>query len=105
MAWSTREAASSFRQSLKDPDMDSISYWLTRLEPLIDDESSSGTIIVFANRTGVEEGEEEAVYVGTSAVIGIQAGVVSLYGLLSRGEEQLLVVDTSKNPSKRISFV
>lgn len=39
-------------------------------------------------------------YAGTSAVIGIDAGEMILYGRLGRGEEELLVVDTSRPRGK-----
>jgi protein N-terminal amidase len=54
---------------------------------------------VFANRTGIEE---EAVYAGISAVLGIQAGEVKVYGILGRGEKERLVVDTNKRPQTKL---
>jgi hypothetical protein len=70
------------------------------LESLIRAEDEGEIIIVLANRTGVEG---EAVYAGTSAVLGIQAGEVKLYGVLGRGERELLVVDTSRrSQAKRV---
>jgi len=52
-------------------------------------------IVVLANRCGVED---EAVYAGSSAVLGIKSGEVRVYGMLGRGEKELLVVDTSRAP-------
>jgi protein N-terminal amidase len=79
--------------------METLSYWLARIEPLIRAETEGEIIVVFANRTGIEE---EAVYAGTSAVLGIQAGEVKVYGILGRGEKELLVVDTSKRPQAKL---
>lgn len=79
--------------------METLSYWLSRLEPLIRAEDEEEIIVVLANRTGVED---DAVYAGTSAVIGIQDGEVSVYGILGRGEKELLVVDTSLPPTAKI---
>lgn len=79
--------------------METLSYWLARIEPLIRAETEGEIIVVFANRTGTEE---EAVYAGTSAVLGIQAGEVKVYGILGRGEKELLVVDTSKRPQAKL---
>ncbi|KAH9909628.1 carbon-nitrogen hydrolase [Xylariomycetidae sp. FL2044] len=93
MAWLTREDAQSFSCQPKEPDMDTLTYWVGRLEPLIRAETEDEIIVIFANRTGIED---DAVYAGTSAVIGIQHGEVTVYGLLGRGEKDLLVVDTSK---------
>ncbi|KAH8767969.1 carbon-nitrogen hydrolase [Hyaloscypha finlandica] len=99
MAWLTRENARSYSRCPKDPDMDTLSYWLARLEPLIRAETEGELICVFANRSGTEE---EAVYAGTSAVLGIHAGEVKVYGILGRGEKELLVVDTNKRPQAKL---
>jgi protein N-terminal amidase len=79
--------------------METLSYWLARMEPIIRAETEGEIICVFANRTGTEE---EAVYAGTSAVLGIHAGEVKVYGILGRGERELLVVDTNKRPQAKL---
>jgi len=99
MAWLTREDARSYSRKPKEPDMDTLSYWLARLEPIIRAETEGEIIVVMANRTGTEE---EAVYAGTSAVLGIHAGEVKVYGILGRGEKELLVVDTKKRPQAKL---
>ncbi|KAK9770424.1 putative CN hydrolase domain-containing protein [Seiridium cardinale] len=101
MAWLTREDARHFSRTPKEPDMETMTYWIKRLEPLIRAETDEEIIVIFANRTGTEE---EAVYAGTSAVIGIQHGEVSVYGLLGRGEKELLVVDTSLPPFAKLVY-
>ena len=73
--------------------MGTVSYWLARIEPLVRAETKGEIIVVYANRTGIEE---EAVYAGTSAMLGIQAGEIKAYRILGRREKELLVVDTSK---------
>ncbi|TDZ32830.1 Protein N-terminal amidase [Colletotrichum trifolii] len=75
MAWMTREDGRMFSRMPNEPDMDTLTYWVTRLEPLIRAEKKEEIIIVFCNRTGIED---DAVYAGTSAVIGIQDGEVKL---------------------------
>lgn len=75
--------------------MDTLAYWLTRLEPVIRADNEDEIIVVFANRTGTED---EAVYAGTSAVLGIKNGEVCVYGILGRGDKELLVVDTDQAP-------
>ncbi|APA08298.1 hypothetical protein SS1G_13215 [Sclerotinia sclerotiorum 1980 UF-70] len=99
MAWLTREDQISFGLLAKEPDMKTISYWITRLEPIIRAETDEEIIIVLANRCGTEG---EATYAGTSAVLGIRDGEVSVYGILGRGEEELLVVDTDEIPRAKI---
>ncbi|TAQ86292.1 hypothetical protein B7494_g5393 [Chlorociboria aeruginascens] len=99
MAWLTREDARSFSRAPKEPDMETLSYWLARLEPVIRAETEGEIIIVLANRTGTED---EAVYAGTSCVLGIQAGEVRVYGILGRGEKELLVVQTDERPKAKL---
>lgn len=79
--------------------METLAYWLGRLEPLIRAEAAGEIIVVFANRCGTEE---EVVYAGTSAVVGINNGEVKVYGLLGRGEKELLVVDTDERPQAKL---
>ncbi|KAF3811270.1 Protein N-terminal amidase [Colletotrichum gloeosporioides] len=98
MAWMTREDGRMFSRMPNEPDMDTLTYWVTRLEPLIRSENEDEIIVVFCNRTGTED---EVVYAGTSAVVGIQDGEVKIYGVLGRGEKELLVVDTNNPPSLR----
>jgi hypothetical protein len=99
MAWLTGESKSSYCQTPKSPDMEQLSHWLTRLEPVIRAETEGEIVVVLANRTGAED---EAVYAGTSAVLGIHAGEVKVYGILGRWENELLVVDTSKRPCAKL---
>ncbi|TVY84301.1 Protein N-terminal amidase [Lachnellula suecica] len=99
MAWLTREDARSFSRLPKDPDMETLSYWLARLEPIIRAESVGEVIVVMANRCGTED---DVVYAGTSTVLGINDGEVKVYGILGRGEKELLVVDTSENPQAKL---
>lgn len=81
MAWLTREECKDFTRMPNEPDMETLTYWIQRLEPVIRDESGEEIIVVFCNRTGMEG---NAVYAGTSAVVGIQEGEVKVYGLLGR---------------------
>lgn len=79
--------------------MDTLSYWLARLKPLIQADDPREVVVVLANRTGVED---DAVYAGTTAVIGVESGDVKLYGILGRGEQKLLMVDTSNHRGKLV---
>ncbi|KAM5342552.1 hypothetical protein ACJ41O_013518 [Fusarium nematophilum] len=101
MAWMTREDQSQFSQMPYEPDMETLTYWVTRLEPLIRADTKDEIIIVFCNRAG---SEDEVVYAGTSAVIGIQEGEVRVYGLLGRGQKDLLVVDTNNPPQAKLVY-
>ncbi|KAH8821719.1 carbon-nitrogen hydrolase [Xylogone sp. PMI_703] len=99
MAWLTYDGPEVQREYPDKPDMHTLSYWLRRLEPVIRGDTEGEIIVVFANRTGVED---NAVYAGTSNVLGIDAGEVKVYGILGRGERELLVVDTNEEPQARL---
>ncbi|KAF3770663.1 carbon-nitrogen hydrolase [Cryphonectria parasitica EP155] len=99
MAWITGDDCEHFTQFPGEPDMEALAYWAQRLEPVIRDESRDEIVIVFCNRTGIEG---DAVYSGTSAVIGIHQGEVNVYGLLGRGVKDLLVVDTDDPPLAKL---
>ncbi|KAK2072559.1 hypothetical protein P8C59_006906 [Phyllachora maydis] len=99
MAWVSREERSSFTRTPEEPDMETLTYWVQRLEPVIRAERENEMIVVFCNRCGVED---DAVYSGTSAVLGIRGGEVSVYGLLGRGVQEMLVVDTGDAPFAKL---
>jgi len=101
MAWLTHEDAQSFHRIPDEPDMETLTYWLARLEPIIRKNTEGEVIVVLANRTGVEE---ETVYAGTSCVLGIHQGEVTVYGVLGRGEKELLVVDTDEPSQTNLVF-
>lgn len=100
MAWLTREEPRQFSRMPQEPDMDTLTYWVTRLEPVIRADGEE-IIFVFCNRTGIEG---DAVYAGTSAVVGIKDGEVHVYGLLGRGDKELLIVDTDKPPFAKLVY-
>ncbi|KAG5916711.1 hypothetical protein E4U42_007545 [Claviceps africana] len=101
MAWLTSESPETFNDTPEEPDMQTLMYWIGRLEPIIRVESIQESIIVFANRCG---SENEVTYSGTSSVVGIKSGEVHVYGMLGRGLSDLLVVDTSKPPLAKLVY-
>lgn len=101
MAWMTREDTRLFSRTPNEPDMETLTYWVSRLEPLIRSENQEEIIVVFCNRSGIEG---DVVYAGTSAVIGVKDGEVNVYGILGRGEKDLLVVDTDKSPCAKLVY-
>ncbi|AEO56128.1 hypothetical protein MYCTH_2090061 [Thermothelomyces thermophilus ATCC 42464] len=100
-AWLTNDERTGFLACPDAPDLYTLTYWAQRLEPVIRTGASEETVVVFANRSGVED---EATYAGTSTVLGIRDGQVSVYGILGRGVEELLVVDTDKPPLGRLVY-
>ena len=100
MAWQTHRDPKLFSRTPKEPDLETLVYWVQRLEPLIRAETEEEIIVVFCNRTGFEG---DATYTGTSAVIGIKKGQVFVYGVLGRQEQGLLLVDTSLPPKSKLT--
>jgi len=99
MAWLTQEDSATFTPFTQEPDMETISYWIQRLEPVIRKGQKDEIIVVFCNRCGIED---DVVYAGTSAVVGIKNGEVSVYGLLGRGVKELLIVNTDRPPFAKL---
>ena len=100
MAWQTHQNTNVFNRSPQEPDLETLVYWVQRLEPLIRAENEEEIIVVFCNRTGTED---DATYTGTSAVIGVKQGEVLVYGVLGRGENNLLIVDTDLPPRSKLT--
>ncbi|KAL8348702.1 hypothetical protein RB601_002313 [Gaeumannomyces tritici] len=99
MAWSTLDSRETYCSRPYEPDMATLEYWAQRMEPLIRAEREDEIILIFANRCGIED---DALYAGTSAVMGIQDGEVKVYGVLGRGVKKLLVVDTDDGPFAKL---
>ena len=112
MAWLTTlgEEELCGEEVKAEPDWGTVGYWVGRVEPLVNRRGNEGEdgderrggedgekVVVFANRSGVEEGN--ARYAGSSCVIGVggegnAGGRVRVWGVMGRGVEGLLVVDT-----------
>ncbi|OIW30393.1 carbon-nitrogen hydrolase [Coniochaeta ligniaria NRRL 30616] len=95
MSWVTGQDSREFSRTLAEPDMETLTYWVQRLEPLIAAELDKEIIVIFCNRCGQEA---ESLYAGTSAIVGIKGGEVSVYALAGRGTKEFLMADTS-NPA------
>lgn len=82
MAWTKAEPGSGFRE-----DLESIKYWLMRLSPVL--QSPKRTLFIACNRTG---SEDETSYQGSSCVVLIDHGKLTILGKLGL-EEGVLIVD------------
>lgn len=95
MAWLSSELCpfdvSPDNADSQNPDMPTLAYWIERLRPVVDGESE--VVVVFANRAGVEGA---SVYAGSSCVMKLGGGRVALWGVVGKGEERCLVVDTDE---------
>jgi len=94
MAWLSQELRAEDVQGedANNPDLKTLSYWVERFGPLIEAEGE-GTILVMANRCGVEG---EVCYAGTSTVMQASGGEVKMWDICGKGEERCLVVDTEE---------
>lgn len=101
LAWPTSQDAHFFRQAPREPDMETLMYWMARLGPIIHRQTDEETIVVFANRTGIDG---KITYAGTSAVLGIRDGEVNVYGILGRSDREVLVVDTNQEPLGKLVY-
>lgn len=93
MAWLTNIPASSLKSAPGEPDLDTLGYWLERLQPLVEGVGKE-VIVVVANRCGEEEPDVR--YAGTSWVGKVGDGKAGIWEMVGRGEEGLVVGDMDK---------
>ncbi|MCJ1470635.1 Carbon-nitrogen hydrolase [Pseudocyphellaria aurata] len=94
MAWLTEQPSSSLIHEAERPDLETMGYWCSRLQPLID--HPTDVIVVIANRCGEEP--PQARYAGTSWIGRVGQGRIEAWGMLGRGEENVLVADLTQTP-------
>ncbi|KAF2755941.1 carbon-nitrogen hydrolase [Pseudovirgaria hyperparasitica] len=94
-AFITHLTTEALAEEPKLPDDGTLSYWLARMDPIRTATQNDRVTLVFANRCGSEGGTN---YAGSSAVIRIEGGKVSILDMLGRNEEKLMVVDTDGPP-------
>lgn len=99
MAWLCHLTPEELAQEPGQPDIATVAYWVERFQPIVDAKSEKAVFVVMANRCGVEKG---VCYAGSSTVIKIQGGVVSLFETCGKSEEKCLVVDTSLQPKFQV---
>ncbi|KAF2638975.1 carbon-nitrogen hydrolase [Massarina eburnea CBS 473.64] len=97
MAWLCHLSPEELVQEPNNPDVATIAYWVERFQPLVEKskEVEGVTYVVLANRSGVEKG---VCYAGSSTVMKIEAGGVSLFQTAGKSEEKCLVVDLNERP-------
>ena len=103
MAWLTNLDALALGQEMENPDLDTLSYWVERLHPLV--MADKKVLLVCANRCGHEPGrnpsdpnaKDGVRYAGSSCVGLVGREEVKLWGILGRGQEGILVVDTAED--------
>lgn len=95
MAWSSvsMENVEGKEELGGDPDVKTLAYWVERFKAVVDGDRE--VLVVLGNRSGAES---DVLYAGSSLVAKMGRGMVSMWDILGRGEERLLVVDTDERP-------
>lgn len=94
MAWSSLNLTlQDVRELASKPDLETLSYWINRFRPLKEVSENSPVILVMGNRCGVEH---DTIYAGTSTVLRMSGEKIELWGILGKGQESCLVVDTAE---------
>jgi protein N-terminal amidase len=99
MAWLTNLSPEELFDKPDAPDVATISYWLERFAPIVESRSDTPVYVVLANRCGMEK---TVCYAGSTTVMKIHQGVVSLFETCGKGEERCLVVDLSERPKFQV---
>lgn len=94
MAWSSLELTpENIQTHASKPDLLTLSYWVSRFNPLQLHDVAMPVILVLGNRCG---SENDTTYAGTSTVMRMAGNEIHIWAVLGRGEERCLVVDTDK---------
>ena len=110
MAWLSNSNSSAPMRGKADPDVDTLSYWIERLRPLV--MADKEVLVVCANRCGWEPGRNPAApdlsggvrYAGSSWMGKVGKNRVRIWDIMDREQEDLLVVDTAEEPKWNISM-
>lgn len=99
MAWLCHLTPTELAQDPGQPDVATVAYWVERFQPLVEAQAEKPVYIIMANRCGMEKG---VCYAGSSTVIRIEKGVVSLHETAGKSEEKCLVVDLAERPKFQV---
>lgn len=95
MAWLTHKTSSELLESPGDPDLETLSYWIERMVPLVKNHECE-IVVVVANRCGEEPIDTR--YAGTSWIGRVGFGKVKIWDTAGKAEEKLLLIDTDQDP-------
>jgi protein N-terminal amidase len=99
MAWLCHLTPTELADEPSQPDVATVAYWVERFQPLVDAKTERPIYVILANRCGMEKG---VCYAGSSAVIKIEQGIVSLYETAGKSEEKCLIVDLAERPKFQV---
>ncbi|CAI6333772.1 unnamed protein product [Periconia digitata] len=102
MAWLCHLTPEELVQDPQQPDIATVAYWVERFQPVVEKSKQveGATHVVLANRSGMEKG---VCFAGSSTVLKIEGGAVSLFKTAGKSEEKCLVVDLSERPQFMVS--
>jgi protein N-terminal amidase len=92
-AWITRLTPDELAAEPLEPDVETQTYWLERMRPIITSAPSEPIVVVFANRAGQEGG---VCYAGSSMVVRVGPDGVSIHDRLGRKEERCMILDLNE---------
>ncbi|KAH9872631.1 hypothetical protein J1614_005024 [Plenodomus biglobosus] len=99
MAWLCHLTPTELAQDPGQPDVATVAYWVERFQPIVDAMGDKPIYIILANRCGMEKG---VCYAGSSTVMKVDKGIVSLYETAGKSEEKCLVVDLAERPKFQV---
>ncbi|CBY01150.1 hypothetical protein IAQ61_012032 [Plenodomus lingam] len=99
MAWLCHLTPAELAQDPAQPDVATVAYWVERFQPIVEALGEKPIYIILANRCGMEKG---VCFAGSSAVMKIENGLVSLYETAGKSEEKCLVVDLAERPKFQV---
>jgi protein N-terminal amidase len=99
MAWLCHLTPEELVQEPSQPDIATVAYWVERFQPLVEAKGDKPVYVIMANRCGMEKG---VCYAGSSTVIRIEKGVVSLYETAGKSQETCLIVDLTERPKFQV---
>ncbi|KAI8814179.1 carbon-nitrogen hydrolase [Cladochytrium replicatum] len=76
--------------NVKEPNMDTLEYWIDRLQPIIPGERGKDVIVVVANRVG---GENGTIFTGTSTVMKFGNDGIEIGALMGQGIEGFAIAE------------
>ncbi|KAL8828050.1 MAG: hypothetical protein Q9191_002821 [Dirinaria sp. TL-2023a] len=102
MSWLTNLSSTELTTSTKQPDLDTLNYWIERIVPLVESKDEE-VIVIFANRCGEEPGDVR--YAGSSWVGKVGKGKIKIWDIAGRDEERVINVDTRDDPEWTLQTV
>ncbi|PSN70996.1 N-terminal asparagine amidohydrolase-like protein [Corynespora cassiicola Philippines] len=99
MAWLSNLSPAELAKDPAEADIATVAYWMERFQPFVEHAREQPVYIVLANRCGMEK---SVCYAGSSTVVKIENGNVSLYETLGKSEEKCLMVDLNDRPKFQV---